>query len=324
MSKTPTDVFKAFQDKQVLIKIAEEKLPEVNDKIRKYVVSNLATHVTYIGLRQVFTDIHFNLLQQVAERVPHYDGKKKHNKAHIVNKIMEYTENDGAEKLLKSIDAALLDKIIDDLRIEPAAGLNTVELFLQEADTCGMQVLFSSYSVEQMKKFADTCGLTVESASREILIDCLIAQNDYKAPKNKKKKKEPKPSKHKPDIKKGISKIDLHSHYTLEELSEYCKSNGLKVSGLKKDIIQRILDHLDGKPQVEKPKKRKASGTPKKGKSSPKKKAKTTTSEDQAEKSEKTENENSENAEKSEKSDKTEKEASGKTEETGKTKKAEK
>jgi len=51
--------------------------------------------------------------------------------------------------------------------------------------------------------------------------------------KNQRKKKEQKPSKEKPEIELGITKVDLNSWYNKDELEEWLRNKGCKVSGKK-------------------------------------------------------------------------------------------
>jgi len=65
--------------------------------------------------------------------------------------------------------------------------------------------------------------------------------------------------------KKYSSYTDLYDNFNLPDLVTYCKENDLKVSGKKKEVIQRILNKVNGveeKPKA--PKKRKASAETKK------------------------------------------------------------
>jgi len=267
MAKTPAEVFKAFDDKELLVAIANTKLLEVTDSFRKNIVKNLAKYVTSVGQEKVLSLIPYDDLKAFAAGVPGNEDKAKPAKAFIIKRVHEHMENVGASKFVDSRDADLMDKILDRLDAEVEGGKRT-EAFLAEADLVGLEYLFSSFPTDQLKSFVESCDLKVNSDSREILTQCLINQTSHKS--KAKKKKVPKPSKNKPDLKKGIAKIDLQHHFSRDELSEWCKETSLPISGSKKDIIQRILDHFEGKPVT---KKRKAAGG-KKG-SPAKKKART-------------------------------------------------
>jgi len=78
-----------------------------------------------------------------------------------------------------------------------------------------------------------------------VLIEAIIT-NEVIQKQEKKKKKVQKVSKTKPDLVKGVEYQDVFQHYYLEELVEFAKKNGLKVSGTKKELIQRIIAWLEG------------------------------------------------------------------------------
>jgi len=66
----------------------------------------------------------------------------------------------------------------------------------------------------------------------------------------------------------GITKIDLSAHFNKEELVEYSKANQLPITGNKRDLIARILAHVEGReiplPKGKKRRKKKTSETEKK------------------------------------------------------------
>jgi len=277
MAKTPAEIFKAFDDKELLVAIAITKNLEVTDSFRKNIVKHLAKYVTSIGLKKILSLITYDDLKALAADIPTVESKTKHGKASLAKRICEHMESVGVSKFLESRDAALMDKILERLEAEVDNGKRT-EAFLAEADLVGLEYLFSSFPTDQLKTFVESCDLKVNSDSREILIQSLVDQKNHKA-KPRKKKSLPKPSKHKPDVKKGISKVDLNHHYSREELSEWLKENELPVSGTKKEIIQRILDHFAGKKIVSR--KRKAAAPAGGKKRSPvAKKARKTSTED--------------------------------------------
>jgi len=272
MAKTPTEIFKVFDDKELLVAIANNKNLEVTDSFRKNIVKNLAKYVTTVGLQKILSLINYDELKELAEGLPSMeDGKAKPAKATLVKRLFEHMQDVGVSKFLQTRSTGLMDKILEKLDTEAEAG-HQVEAFLEEADQVGLEYLFSSFPKEQLRAFTESCDLKCSSDSRDILIQCLTQQTNHK---NKTKKRpEPKPSKHKPDIKKGINKVDLNHHYSREELSDWCKDHKLTVSGNKREIIQRILDHLAG---IVATKKRKAPGGKKRA-SPAKKKAKKSSS----------------------------------------------
>lgn len=65
-----------------------------------------------------------------------------------------------------------------------------------------------------------------------------------------------------PDLKKDLdSKIFRSYYYLKEELTTFCRTEGLPVSGGKKELTERIASYLDGGEVIaEKPVARKKSG----------------------------------------------------------------
>jgi len=211
----------------------------------------------------------------------------------LAKRIAEAIEKDPG--YIQERDPTVLDKIVKTLDMDAPHKKEVGKKILEEADSYGLENYFSSFPIERLQEFAEDCGLDVRSQSRDILIDCLTSQEDYKV--KKKKTKTEKPSKKKPDIKNGISKVDLVHHYYRDELLEYCKEHGLNTTGNKKEFIQRIIAHVEGKPQP-----------PVKGKKKSKKKAKKSKSEES----------------KSDKSDKSESDTDDKSEDKSDEKKKEK
>jgi len=176
-------------------------------------------------------------------------------------------------------------QILQTLDIECDDPKQYTKEILAEAEAIGQDNCFSSFTAEQLCSFAVSCDLDVDSLSQNVLVDSLMNLQNYKAPK---KKSVPKPSKHKPKkIEKGITKIDLQTHYTKEELVEFCKDEKIPSHGNKKDVINVILAHVEGRklPGPKGKKKRKKGKSPEKkgskrskgessGESSPKKKTK--------------------------------------------------
>jgi len=110
--------------------------------------------------------------------------------------------------------------------------------------TFGLNHLFSLLTVDDLIDLCSECRLSVNSRSKDTIIDCLIEQKDYEP---EEKSEEGEASEKKPDrIKKGIKKVDLISHFTRPELLEYCQSNQIKTTGKKSVIASRIMVFLGG------------------------------------------------------------------------------
>jgi len=310
-TKTPTEVFKAIKDPELLEKIAEHRKLELSDKQRKQIVKHLAEDVSSTGVNKFLGTLSKKSLEALADKID-WEGKaeSKHPpKTVFTKKISKQIQSVGAEKFWKSLPEAVLDKVIKETDIE-VGGQSKIEAIIAESDSCGLEHCLSAFPIMTLHKFCDAAKLDVETQSLNTLIDSLMRLEDY-APPKKDKKKEPKPSKKKPEIKKGITKVDLQNWYNRTELAQYCEDQEIQKTGNKKDLIQRVIDYHDGKkvPKLREraSKKRKAEESSEEKK--PKKKAK----KEKSSKSEKDASESSSESsgkkkskEKGEKKDKTE------------------
>jgi len=141
-------------------------------------------------------------------------------------------------------------KVIDDLEdyseeeLKEFSHEDFVEGIMQNVYTFGLQNLFSAFTITELKLFCVDCELTVRSSSKEVILDCLIEQKDFR--KIKKKTVNRTKLTKKPKIKKGVKAIDLTSWFIRTELDDYCRSKGIKLGGSKKEVVERIILFLDG------------------------------------------------------------------------------
>jgi len=184
----------------------------------------------------------------------------------IAKRLGDKAANDGIKEFLSKTSDDTLESIAKELELGKG---DRIQNIIEKAEANGLEHLFSSFPIEELTQFAAGCKLKVQSKSREVLIDCLMNQTGFKKKKAETKKKDDtKVSKSKPEIKKGISLVDLRSWYYRDDLMNYCKEKGLKTGGNKKDLETRILKHLSGTDEKAKPKgkaKRKREYDPMKG-----------------------------------------------------------
>jgi len=211
-------------------------------------VKILAADVSEIGLRRLLQILRLKELTGLAAGIDWGEDKKPpRTKGVLVKRIAEAIEKEP-DSYIQDRDPAILDKIVESLDLEKLPKKEIGKRIMEEADNYGLENYFSSFSVERLQEFAEDCGLDVQSQSQSVLIDCLVYQEDHKV-KKKKAVKTVKPSKKKPEIKNGVTKIDLNHFFYRDELFEYCKDKGLNTTGNKKEFIQRILAHVEGRPQ---------------------------------------------------------------------------
>jgi len=278
-------------DSKLLRKIATQRCLNVMDENDEYlpkadIVKILSEDIRDVGFSRMLHAIRLKELKSMGEIVAKNKNEDRIQaiKRVLEKRIKEYSDDIGRDTFLKSVPSAIKKEIIHTLDLEVDESRDYNDAILTEAEAIGQEYFFSTFSTEKLAKFALSCGLDVDSLSQNVLVDCLMSLQSYKAPK---KKPAPKPSKKKPEkIAKGIKKIDLDTYYNKEELVEYCKENKLPVTGNKRDLIAKILAHVEGReiplPKGTKKRRKKSSETDKKskrkretssGESSPKKKA---------------------------------------------------
>jgi hypothetical protein len=240
----------------------EELLP------KKAIVKILSEDIRDVGFSRMLHAIRLFELKAMGEMVAKAKNEDRIQaiKRVLEKRIKEYCDEVGRENFFDSVPTAIKQEIAKTLDLEVDNPKDYTRTIFEEAEAIGQEYFFSAFSTEKLAKFALSCGLDVDSLSQNILVDCLMTQQSYKAPK---KKPAPKPSKKKPEkIAKGISKIDLSAHYNKEELVDFCKEHELPLVGNKRDLIARILAHLDGRELPTKGKKKRRSKKSKRNRSS--------------------------------------------------------
>jgi len=299
-----SEVFANIKSKDLLLKIASKRHIDVEEH-SKNLGQAIADDAHTTGIKKFVDILPVTLLDQLGVNTKNDDGSKIQRavlKKHIFHKIQE----DTPQKFLNGLDAKVLAVIVDAVFDEDEKpSKKVVEALVQKVDEIGLENALSTLSLQELQDLCTVHKLRVDSStSVNAHIDALVSGEDQK--KSKKKAEEEKPSKKKPTISKGVSKIDLRHHFYREELVSYCKENNLPHTGANKtDLINTIINHLEGK-DVPATKKRKA---PSEKKERSPKKAKTSKSDktEKSDKSEKSEKEDTEDDKKGKESDSKEK-----------------
>jgi len=286
MTNTAHDIFTAIKDKELLAIIAEKRGIDP-DENKKNLGKAIADEVHGHGLKKLLELLPEKHLEGFGISSKNDDDTRIKHQA-MIKKIFTALQESGPANFLEKLDSTYLSNlflVLDQDKPETTSSKKLAEALVDYADAIGVENTLSSLNVSQLQGIAKALKLAVDSSSVNVLIDCITSGEEHK---KEKKKKAPKPSKTKPEIKKGIPKVDLQNHYWREDLVNYCKDNSLTVSGNKRELITRIVNHLDGKTKAPS-KKRKA---PPSKKEPAKKKAKTEKGatkkkEDKSEKSEK-------------------------------------
>jgi len=146
---------------------------------------------------------------------------------------------------------------IDDLSAYKEEELNNmpkkdlVKALLNNVNSFGIGHLFQALTVQELKDVCERIDLNVESSSKDKLVESIIEHKSFV----KETKSKPEPSSKKPDIKKGVSKVDLQHFFSREELEKFLKERKdedpetlkeMKISGKKTELVDRVLKFLEG------------------------------------------------------------------------------
>jgi len=208
----------------------------------------------------------------------------------------------------KFTDNDLINIFADTVGIEelkdPKKGAKEVA---KEVYSIGLQSLLNRQDLSFLKSIAEEVGLNANSLVKSKVIKAIVSGKNVKSTsksetKKRLEKEEEEAKKaiekkeNRPAIKKGITYQEMFQLYTRSVLFDFCKENGLKVSGKKSDLIKRILAYLDGDKENTMPEQK----TSKKPKKTPPKKTKDTKSEkEEVEKKEVTEKDKKDDGKKS-------------------------
>jgi len=164
-------------------------------------------------------------------------------KNYLSKKLVERVRDEGLAKAFKSADEAHIISILELLDISKK---KDVKGYLEDiVREMGVQIFLGKLSAELLNEVCSDLSIRFESNSVTQLVSAITTG---KAPEKKEAPKlsPKKPSKTKPALKKGVKAVDIYQHYFKGELQLYCRENDLKVSGTSKELIERIIEHLEG------------------------------------------------------------------------------
>jgi len=173
----------------------------------------------------------------------------------IVNLIADEIMLGGGESCLKALSKEILVDFGNQLRVGKPADL------AQDALVDALMVqIFELEPVEEFekllkgKKTSSSVVPNKKKRPREESVD-QDSDHDSQESKNKKQKHVSPPLS---DIKKGISKAELHDKYNLADLQNWCKANEVSHQGKKSIVIKNIYEFLEtGKKKEQKATKKK-------------------------------------------------------------------
>jgi len=270
-----SEVFSNIKSKDLLLQIAARRNIDVEEHA-KNLGKAIADDAFNTGIKKFVELLPAASLDDFGVETKNSDGQKLHRAA-VRKRIMQKMQEDTPQKFLDDLKSSVVGDLFAALgEDKPSTSKKYTEELIKIIDSIGLENALSALNLSELSALCKVHKLKVSSTSANAHIEALLTGHDQKKAERPKEKE--KPSAKKPEIKKGVTRIDLQHHFYREELTTYCKDNKLPYNGNKSQLIRVILDHLDGKTVATKKRKAPASGK----KEKPAKKAKTSKSEEKS------------------------------------------
>jgi hypothetical protein len=283
MSKQATEKVLAKLSSESLKKIAKVERMDIEEKSKKAIASQLVDNAHDSGVKILIAELskmelegifssELNLTLSGAIEPLNVDfGAEITNPKKVVlsKRLFEQISKLGVNKFLSShapndiilrfaelleVELDKKQKNLDDEDIKK----EVVKQITDSVYFFGFRSLLENLDIPTLQDLAKEYGLKGTTNTKSKLIYALATQTNIKdlpsfnpsaaaateewmeqAAKAANKEK-------RPAIKNGVSYHDMYQLYLLEELVDWCRDNGLKVSGTKKEVINRILAYFDG------------------------------------------------------------------------------
>lgn len=248
-------------------------IKEFKEETKQAGVKELAFMMNNLELKEICD----NYIQ-----VEYKAGANKNNKMMLTKRFMESFEEESIESWVKNCDdkdiLVIMCTAMDIVLPKKISLEDLQKLCISQIQFFGESVILHRMTINQLRDICYETGIEGydNTSSKRILINAILTKSDIPKPE-KKVVKIPK----KTSIHKATQYLQLSEYYKASELESWCKENGLKTSGNKKTLINRILDFNDGDTEntmsTNTPKKKTSStskkntSTSKKTKSKPKK-----------------------------------------------------
>jgi len=201
-----------------------------------------------VGMKQVTSQMKLIQLAHLTAPLKIDHGTNNPTKTVLRRRLVERMEEQGLEKFLakSAMNSELLSILIQAADEKPLSKDKDklIAQAIEIVNLVGFQAFFSRFDTSFLQHLLTHMDLKCDTDSKDKIVYALATQTNAK--KQKTQHKEIVFSEEKEEIQKGITYQDIYQHYYREELLEWSKKNGLKVTGSKKQLILRILAFLEG------------------------------------------------------------------------------
>jgi len=215
---------------------------------KKRLLDAIVSEIEDVGMKQVTSQMKLIQLAHLTAPLKIDHGTNNPTKTVLRKRFIEKMEELGLDKFLSksTMTSELLSMLIQAADEQPLSKDKDKLIFqaTEIINLVGFQSFFSRFDIPFLQHLLSEMDLKCNTDSKDRIVYALATQTNAK--KQKIEHKEIIYSDEKQPIKKGVTYQDIYQYYFREELVDWSKNNGLKVTGSKKELIQRILAFLDG------------------------------------------------------------------------------
>eukprot|EP00761_Pharyngomonas_kirbyi_P011299 gb/GECH01011324.1/.p1 GENE.gb/GECH01011324.1/~~gb/GECH01011324.1/.p1 ORF type:complete len:320 (+),score=81.65 gb/GECH01011324.1/:1-960(+) len=220
-------------------------------KGKKYLADLFAEHADRKGLTHFYESLDKDVLRAALECVD--QAPDHNNKQKMLNEFRAQLEkNTSFEDFLQEMSKDVLEQLCAALGFQTEGSEEEMmEALIEEVSIAGARELFNGMTKDYLLDCAHELKIKT-TGSKTDLINRVLAKAFpvLKSEPASSSKQTSKPEVEKVPIKKGISRDELFQSYYLPELKEYCKKEGIKISGTRKQLADRILKYLSGETET--------------------------------------------------------------------------
>eukprot|EP01133_Synstelium_polycarpum_P017951 gene17951-21413_t len=182
-------------------------------------------------------------LYEPFEIVPEDDEKvPTRNRIYLIKKLKNQILSIGLDKYFEEASKSVASIIL------PYVASETIAEVADELRQAGFEMLLNDTPVATLQQMCADINIDIKSQSSSVLIKCLLTGKAPKKSKKSQKVVQIEFCEEKLELTKenDLTFQDIFQHYFLDELQDYCREDGLKISGTKVQVINRILNSFKG------------------------------------------------------------------------------
>jgi len=255
----PRTIIKKLSD-ETIRQIYQKDSADEGDLTRTQMVERINLAIEKAGVNILFDSLKRQDLKVMAETVgvAFKDSDNQNSKAVLSKKMKDKINDMGIDDFLsENADTALLNRLCESLEETPDS-TNKDDLVKQVSGLVrafGAEAFWNSFDVNLLHSITADLKLKAKGTnSKRKLVESILTNSNPEKAEPKKKKRKITYSKKKKPLEKGVTYDDIFQHYYVNEVRDFCKANGLKSSGKKKELINRILAFLNGEEEDSKKK----------------------------------------------------------------------